>query len=131
MKWECGIPGKAGGLWEGGLFKLTITFSSDYPANPPKCNPKLCSSLGVFTPPLPHPNVFPSGAVCLSIIGHDWKPSITVKQILLGIQDLLDTPNLKSPANHQYYDLMRHSRADWEAVVRKFAAKHAVEYLDA
>ena len=24
--WECGIPGKAGTIWEGGLFKLTMTF---------------------------------------------------------------------------------------------------------
>jgi ubiquitin-conjugating enzyme E2 I len=25
-KWECGIPGKAKTLWEGGLFKLDVTF---------------------------------------------------------------------------------------------------------
>jgi hypothetical protein len=24
--WECGIPGKQGTIWEGGLFKLTVTF---------------------------------------------------------------------------------------------------------
>ena len=27
-----------------------------------------------------------------------WRPSITVKQLLLGIQELLDTPNPNSPA---------------------------------
>jgi hypothetical protein len=25
-KWECGIPGKAGTLWDGGLFKLDLIF---------------------------------------------------------------------------------------------------------
>ena len=25
-KWECGIPGKDKTLWEGGLFKLDVTF---------------------------------------------------------------------------------------------------------
>jgi ubiquitin-conjugating enzyme E2 I len=25
-KWECGIPGKAKTLWEGGLFKLDMAF---------------------------------------------------------------------------------------------------------
>lgn len=25
-KWECGVPGKEKTLWEGGLFKLEITF---------------------------------------------------------------------------------------------------------
>lgn len=35
-----------------------------------------------------HPNIYPSGTVCLSILNEDegWRPSITVKQILLGIQ---------------------------------------------
>lgn len=35
-----------------------------------------------------HPNIYPSGTVCLSILNEDegWKPCITVKQILLGIQ---------------------------------------------
>ena len=50
-----------------------------------------------------HPNIFPSGAVCLSILGDDWKPSVTVKQILLGIQDLLDSPNELSPAQEPAY----------------------------
>lgn len=38
---------------------------------------------GRFTPPLFHPNVYPSGTVCLSIIDADkgWRPSITVKQV--------------------------------------------------
>ncbi|KAK6604771.1 sumo-conjugating enzyme [Botrytis cinerea] len=83
--WDCGVPGKAGTLWEGGLFKLNIIFPDEYPTKPPKCK---------FTPPLFHPNVYPSGTVCLSILNEEegWKPAITIKQILLGIQELLDTP---------------------------------------
>lgn len=48
-----------------------------------------------FTPPLFHPNVYPSGTVCLSILSEekDWRASLTIKQILIGIQDLLDNPN--------------------------------------
>jgi hypothetical protein len=39
--------------------------------------------LGKFTPPLFHPNVFPSGTVCLSILDEEkaWKPGITIKQV--------------------------------------------------
>lgn len=42
-------------------------------------------SKGKFTPPLFHPNVYPSGTVCLSILNEDegWKPAITVKQVML------------------------------------------------
>ena len=33
-----------------------------------------------------------------------WKPSITMRQILIGIQDLLDNPNPESPAQDLAYD---------------------------
>lgn len=38
---------------------------------------------GKFTPPLFHPNVYPSGTVCLSILDEEksWKPAITIKQV--------------------------------------------------
>lgn len=57
--------------WEGGYFPLTLHFSEDYPSKPPKC--KFPS--GFF-----HPNVYPSGTVCLSILNED---SVSVFCIML------------------------------------------------
>ena len=48
MRWEAGIPGKAGTSWENGLFKLSLLFPEgtdflrtslivEYPTRPPKC----------------------------------------------------------------------------------------------
>uniref|UniRef100_A0AAZ3RG76 UBC core domain-containing protein n=1 Tax=Oncorhynchus tshawytscha TaxID=74940 RepID=A0AAZ3RG76_ONCTS len=73
MNWECAIPGKKGTLWEGGQYKLRMLFKDDYPSSPPKCK---------FEPPIFHPNVYPSGTVCLSILEEekDWRPAITIKQ---------------------------------------------------
>ena len=38
---------------------------------------------GKFEPPIFHPNVYPSGTVCLSILEEDkdWRPAITIKQV--------------------------------------------------
>lgn len=36
-KWDCGVPGKEKTIWEGGLFKLEVTFPEEYPTKPPKC----------------------------------------------------------------------------------------------
>ncbi|KAF8923204.1 E2 SUMO-conjugating protein ubc9, partial [Haplosporangium bisporale] len=96
MTWQVGIPGKPNTPWENGVYKLTLTFPDDYPSKPPKCK---------FVPPLFHPNVYPSGTVCLSILNEEegWKPAITIKQILLGIQDLLNDPNPESPAQSEAY----------------------------
>jgi len=47
--------------------------------------------------------VYPSGTVCLSILNdeEDWKPNISIKTIVLGIQKLLrDEPNINSPAQY-------------------------------
>ncbi|KAL2867887.1 E2 SUMO-conjugating protein UBC9 [Aspergillus lucknowensis] len=111
-RWECGIPGKSQTLWEGGLFKLDVIFPDEYPTKPPKCK---------FVPPLFHPNVYPSGTVCLSILNEDeaWKPAITIKQILLGIQDLLNDPNPESPAQAEAYNLYKRDRPAYEKRVRQ------------
>ncbi|RKO96312.1 hypothetical protein CXG81DRAFT_13405 [Caulochytrium protostelioides] len=114
MTWLAGIPGKANTPWEGGIYHLTMTFPEDYPQKPPKCK---------FSPPLYHPNVYPSGTVCLSILNdeQDWKPAITIKQILLGIQELLNDPNPDSPAQAEAYTAFRKDRAAYEAAVRQQA----------
>lgn len=122
------MPGKEKTIWEGGLFKLNVSFPDgalssiihhpfhrwcfqvqqhprlmreiEYPTKPPKCK---------FTPALFHPNVYPSGTVCLSILNEDegWKPAITIKDILMGIQSLLDEPNPDSPAQAEAYTLFK------------------------
>ena len=62
---------------------------------------------GKFDPPLFHPNVYPSGTVCLSLLDEDkdWRPAVTIKQILLGIQDLLNDPNIRDPAQAEAYTI--------------------------
>nr|CAX77005.1 lesswright [Schistosoma japonicum] len=114
MTWNCSIPGKKGTLWEGGLFNLKMYFKPEYPTTPPKCK---------FEPPLFHPNVFPSGTVCLSLLDEEkhWRPAVTIKQILLGIQDLLDHPNPKDPAQADAYTLFIQNRKEYDSRVKKQA----------
>lgn len=110
MVWNAGIPGVAGSIWENGIFKLNIEFPEDYPSSPPICK---------FVPPLFHPNVYPSGVVCLSIINVDqgWRPTLTLKQVLLGIQLLLDNPNPKSPAQQEAYELFLYNKDKYKEKV--------------
>lgn len=86
----------------------------------------LTMNAGKFVPPLFHPNVYPSGTVCLSILAEDdgWKPAITIKQILLGIQDLLDDPNPESPAQAEAYNLFKKDRLAYEKKVRQVVKEH-------
>ena len=101
----------------------------EYPTKPPKC--KKCGSrlshgmilkvAGKFVPPLFHPNIYPSGTVCLSILNEEeaWKPAITIKAILLGVQDLLNDPNPDSPAQADAYNLFKKDKAAYEKKVKQ------------
>jgi len=115
MIWDCVIPGKAKTIWEGGFYPLIMEFSDEYPTKPPKCK---------FSPTLFHPNIYPSGTVCLSILNEEkgWKPVITIKQVLLGIQDLLDNPNPEDPAQKEPYVAYKNNREEYNRRVREQAA---------
>ena len=122
FNWECGIPGPKGTPWEGGLYKINLKFPEDYPVLPPKC---------VFEKKLFHPNVYPSGAVCLSIINdeEDWRAGLKVKDILLGIQDLLANPNTKSPAQKEAFESYNKKSDEYRRKVRE-QAKECIPKLE-
>ncbi|KAK2967610.1 hypothetical protein RJ640_030481 [Escallonia rubra] len=84
--------------WEGGYYPLALHFSTCYPSKPPKCE---------FPADFFHPNVYPTGSVYPSVFNKDggWRPAISVKQILVGIQDLLDQPNPANRVHNEAYYL--------------------------
>jgi ubiquitin-conjugating enzyme E2 I len=79
-----------------------------------------------------HPNVYPSGTVCLSLVDaeKDWKSAITVKQILLGVQDLLNNPNPKSPAQEDAYRVYIQDRPSYDKRVKQQAVLYSKQTSD-
>ncbi|XP_052863289.1 SUMO-conjugating enzyme UBC9-B-like [Anopheles cruzii] len=114
LKWECAIPGKKDTSWEGGLYKMVMIFEEDYPISPPTCK---------FDPHLFHPNVYRSGTICLSVLDEkkDWLANVTIKKILVAIQNLLNEPNLNDPAPVEAYKIYQRSTKEYEDRVRKQA----------
>ncbi|KAK2557202.1 SUMO-conjugating enzyme UBC9 [Acropora cervicornis] len=116
MNWECAIPGKKATPWEGGSFKLRMIFKDDYPSSPPKY--EFDAIIAYF---------YGHRTVCLSLLDEekDWRPAVTIKQILLGIQDLLNDPNIKDPAQAEAYTIYSSNRAEYEKRVKSQALKFA------
>ncbi|XP_059174451.1 SUMO-conjugating enzyme UBC9-B-like [Physella acuta] len=114
MKWDCKIPGKKGTSWEGGLFSLKMTFTDAYPSVAPECT---------FQPTIFHPNIFANGVVCLSLLrdANYWREAVTLKEILLSIQDLLNEPNPNSPANRDANIIYVQNKAEYERRIREQA----------
>jgi len=116
LNWEVVIPGKDGTLWEGARIPMTMTFTEDYPNKPPVCKFKLVQGKPLF-----HPNVYPSGKICLSLLDAEksWKPSLTIKHLLIGIQTLLDDPNNSDPAQEEPYQAYKSDRKTYDLRVKQ------------
>lgn len=60
---------------------------------------------------------------CVCVQDEGWRPSITVKQILLGIQELLETPNPNSPAQSDAYVIFTQNMTEYTRRVRQQALR--------
>lgn len=105
MQWNAVIFGPAETPFEDGTFKLTITFTEEYPNKPPTVK---------FVSKMFHPNVYADGGICLDILQNRWSPTYDVSAILTSIQSLLDEPNPNSPANSVAAQLYQENRREYE-----------------
>lgn len=124
FEWSVTILGPPETLYEGGFFQAILKFPRDYPNSPPECR---------FTSEVWHPNVFPDGRVCISILHpaeHDplnpdelvsekWSPVHTVESIVLSIISMLSSPNDESPANIDAAKEWREDRAAFKKRVAR------------
>eukprot|EP00179_Madagascaria_erythrocladioides_P019236 CAMPEP_0198333140 /NCGR_PEP_ID=MMETSP1450-20131203/18758_1 /TAXON_ID=753684 ORGANISM="Madagascaria erythrocladiodes, Strain CCMP3234" /NCGR_SAMPLE_ID=MMETSP1450 /ASSEMBLY_ACC=CAM_ASM_001115 /LENGTH=357 /DNA_ID=CAMNT_0044037645 /DNA_START=55 /DNA_END=1124 /DNA_ORIENTATION=- len=125
--WLVYIEGAKGTMYEGGVFKLRMTFPETYPMEPPKL---------VFLSEFWHPNVYTDGTVCMSILhkpGNDpmsgerpeerWLPTQTVNTVLLSLISMLDEPNFSSPANVDASVQLRKDKEAYRKKVRSLIKK--------
>ncbi len=71
-------------LLPGGLFKLELFLTEEYPMQPPKVR---------FLTKIYHPNIDKLGRICLDILKDKWSAALQMRSVLLSIQALLSSPN--------------------------------------
>jgi ubiquitin-conjugating enzyme E2 G2 len=111
LEWEVVVLGPSGTPYENGVFVARMVFPADYPLAPPSMR---------FITSLFHPNIYPDGRVCISILhppGEDatgyeraeerWSPVQSIEKILLSVVSMLAEPNDESPANVEAAKLFR------------------------
>ncbi|KAH9872784.1 hypothetical protein J1614_005178 [Plenodomus biglobosus] len=110
-------------MYYGGYFKAKMTFPRNYPHSPPDFK---------FIRPLYHPNIYPDGRLCISILhppGDDamsgetaaerWSPVQRVETVLISILSLLDDAEVSSPANVDAGVMLRNNPAEYREMVNK------------
>ena len=109
--WDAMIIGSVGTPYEGGIFRLKITFPRDYPFHPPVIK---------FNTRIFHPNISESGDICLDILKNHWSPAYTISQTLLSIVSLLSDPNPDDPLNPEAAQIYKTNRTLYNSTVRDY-----------
>jgi ubiquitin-conjugating enzyme (huntingtin interacting protein 2) len=83
------FKGPPGTPYEGGVFRVDINIPNEYPFKPPQMK---------FLTKIYHPNILSvTGAICLDILKDAWTPILTLKNSLISLQSLLQSPEPNDP----------------------------------
>lgn len=127
FEWEALITGPEDSPFEDGVFVAELVFPQDYPLSPPKMK---------FISDMFHPNVYPDGRVCISILhtpGDDplgyetaaerWSPVQSIEKILLSVVSMLAEPNDESGANVDASKMWRDNRKQFSEIAERLVRK--------
>lgn len=111
--WQLVLSGPRGSLFEHEQFLLRVKFPFEYPYKPPVMYfekgyiPRSSSAIGsnnnngstltksanaLIPVSIPkHPHIYSNGDICLSVLGRDWRPSMSTESIIASIMSLLSS----------------------------------------
>ncbi|EDV39925.2 uncharacterized protein Dana_GF10262 [Drosophila ananassae] len=120
--WRATIIGPADTPYEGGHFKLDLSFPSDYPFHPPQV---------YFLTKIYHCNITNAGYICLDILSLQWSPALTVAKVLISIVSLLSDPNPNDPLESTIAILYKRQRNQHDSNARVWTNRYAKPFSPA
>eukprot|EP00386_Alphamonas_edax_P001741 GDKI01005220.1.p1 GENE.GDKI01005220.1~~GDKI01005220.1.p1 ORF type:complete len:160 (-),score=15.21 GDKI01005220.1:51-530(-) len=92
------VTGAPGTVYEGETFHLRFRFTARYPFDGPEV---------VFVGRAPtHPHIYSCGHICLSILGTEWSPALSIESVCQSILSMMSSCTHKvAPENDKDYSL--------------------------
>jgi len=97
--------------YDGGIFILKIEFARDSPFKPPKIE---------FLTKVYHCEIREDGKFSLDILHDHWSPAITLRKILIEIQEFFIKPNPDFPIRPQLAKLYKENKAKYDNYARSW-----------
>ena len=137
------IAGPTGTPFAGGVFRVQLKLGNDFPQAPPKgWYIVVCLFMqsnvsfrersflthfltGYFLTKIFHPNIAPTGEICVNTLKRDWTSNLTLQYVLLTIKSLLFTPNPDSALNEEAAMLFHDNVASYERRAAVYTSVHA------
>eukprot|EP00933_Yihiella_yeosuensis_P038114 TRINITY_DN32074_c0_g1_i1.p1 TRINITY_DN32074_c0_g1~~TRINITY_DN32074_c0_g1_i1.p1 ORF type:complete len:197 (-),score=40.04 TRINITY_DN32074_c0_g1_i1:204-794(-) len=117
------IEGPTQTPYEGGSYRLKIVIGAEFPAQPPRA---------VFLTKIFHPNVSPTGDVCVNTLKRDWDPqNWSISHILQVIRCLLIVPFPESALNEEAGKLFMESYNEYFSHAAMINKVHAMATSEA
>ncbi|KIP06632.1 hypothetical protein PHLGIDRAFT_72360 [Phlebiopsis gigantea 11061_1 CR5-6] len=110
------IQGPEGTPYAGGYFRVKFKFTEEFPAAPPKC---------WFATKIFHPNVGPTGEICVNTLKKDWKSEYGIGHILVTVKCLLIYPNPESALDEEAGKLLLENYEDYCSRAKLITSVHA------
>ncbi len=105
--------------YSGGLFRLRVVIPDEYPRGPP---------VVTFATRVWHPNVeAESGKMCADFITGAWKPTSTIRDLLVMVRDLMASPNASDAVNSEAASEIKAGLEAFEKRAREDTARFAAE----
>lgn len=113
------IEGPDGTPYEGGLFRIKLVLSRNFPLSPPK---------GYFITKLFHPNIANNGDICVNTLKKDWTPTVGLRHVLIVIRCLLIEPFPESALNEHAGKLLMENYEEYAKHARLHTSIHAMKH---
>lgn len=121
-QYEAKISGPQNTPYENGTFTLSLTVPIKYPMDPPTI---------VFKTKIYHPNIDDSGRICLDILKRSpqgkWRPSLSLRSLLLSIQSLLAEPNPDDWLMSDIAKIYKDDRKRFNKIAKEMTEKYAMQ----
>ena len=115
--WDITLFGPEGTPYDGGIFKMKMIFTNEYPFKPPKI---------MFNTKILHCNINDKGEICIDILKEsNWSPINKISEVLSSIITLLKHPNPLEPLNHEIAELYLNRRIIHDSTIRTCVEKYA------